>query len=158
MTTHTALIEWQLEGGIFTDNRYSRAHTWRFDGGLSVPASSSPHLVRVPLSNPDNLDPEEAYVAALASCHMLWFLSLAAIDGYRVERYRDQAQGVMESNDAGALWVARVLLRPHVVFSGAQEPNGEANAALHHAAHTECFLANSVKSAIQIEGTWEYAP
>ncbi len=101
MDTHTATIEWTSDGSKFTDNRYSRAHRWSFDGGAVVPASSSPHVVRVPMSDPAGVDPEEAYVAALSSCHMLWFLSIAAQAGYVVTAYRDEAEGTMARNDAG---------------------------------------------------------
>jgi len=92
---YTAQIVWTRDGTVFTDNRYSRGHVWRFDGGVEVPASSSPHSVRLPLSRADAVDPEEAFVAALASCHMLWFLSIAARRGWCVDRYRDQAAGTL---------------------------------------------------------------
>jgi organic hydroperoxide reductase OsmC/OhrA len=143
---HLATIEWVREGP-FTDHRYSRAHTWRFDGGLAVPASSSPHVVPIPFSNPDNIDPEEAFVAALSSCHMLWFL---------VDRYTDSAEGEMGANAAGKQWVKRVLLRPHVVFGvGSKSPTPSDVEALHHAAHLECFIANSVRTEVETRSTWE---
>ena len=156
MATHTATVEWQRAGQVFLDNRYSRAHRWRFDGGAEVLASSSPHVVRVPLSNPDHVDPEEAFVAALASCHMLWFLGIAAGRGYRVDSYLDQAKGVMAPGAGGKPWVARVVLAPHAVFSGGQAPSDAVVEALHHEAHQECFLASSVRSEIQTSPTWEY--
>jgi organic hydroperoxide reductase OsmC/OhrA len=152
---HTATIEWTREGK-FTDNHYSRAHTWRFDGGLTVPASSSPHVVPIPFSNPANIDPEEAFVAALSSCHMLWFLGLAAARGFVVDRYTDSAEGEMGKNASGKQWVTRVVLRPHVVFS--TEPNSPTHSdveALHHAAHVECFIANSVRTEIETRSTWQ---
>jgi organic hydroperoxide reductase OsmC/OhrA len=158
MATYTASIAWQRRGAIFTDNRYSRSHHWHFDGGLSVPASSSPHVVRVPLSNPDNVDPEEAFVATLSSCHMLWFLGLAAGRGLVVDAYTDTAEGRMEKNAAGKWWIAQVVLHPHVVFAGPQVPERGAVAALHHDAHAECFIANSVRTEVTTAGTWAYQP
>jgi organic hydroperoxide reductase OsmC/OhrA len=112
--------------------------------------------VRVPFSNPANVDPEEAFVAALSSCHMLWFLNLAAVKGYVVDTYTDQAQGFMEKNASGKEWVARVVLRPHIVFSGAKVPNDADVEGLHHEAHAECFLANSVKTSVETAGSWEF--
>jgi organic hydroperoxide reductase OsmC/OhrA len=156
MIDHTATIEWTRSGSDFKDNQYSRAHTWRFDGGLTVPASSSPHVVRIPLSNPANVDPEEAFVAALSSCHMLWFLSLAATHGYIVECYTDAAEGRMAKNSDGKQWVSRVVLRPDIVFTGAKAPNEADVQALHKAAHAECYLANSVKSVVEITGVWHH--
>lgn len=147
---HTATIGWQrAEGAAFVDHRYSRAHRWSFDGGLSLPASSSPQVVRLPFSDPAAIDPEEAYVAALASCHMLWFLDLAARAGLVVEAYDDQAQGYMARNAAGKDWVARVELAPAVRFAG-EAPSVQALADLHHRAHAECYLANSVRTEVVV--------
>ncbi|MCO4880852.1 OsmC family protein [Paraburkholderia caribensis] len=156
MAKHTALIEWSGNGSKFTDNRYSRAHRWTFDGGAVVPASSSPHVVRVPFSDPAGVDPEEAYIAALSSCHMLWFLSIAAEQGYVVTSYRDEAEGTMAKNDEGKEVVTRVVLKPAVAFAGAKPPSDEALAHLHHLAHDACFLANSVKTVIDVEGSWSF--
>lgn len=156
MAKHGATVEWQRGDQNFLDRRYSRAHRWHFDGGAEVAASSSPHVVREPFSNPANVDPEEAYVAALSSCHMLWFLDLAARAGFRIDSYRDAAEGVMTKNADGKEWVARVILRPHVLFGGAQAPDEAAIEALHHEAHANCFLANSVRSAIETEGSWAH--
>jgi organic hydroperoxide reductase OsmC/OhrA len=156
MATHGATITWQRGEEAFLDNRYSRAHRWRFDGGLEVPASSSPHVVRPPFSNPANVDPEEAYVAALSSCHMLWFLNLAALRGFRIDSYADAAEGAMAKNAEGKEWVATVMLKPHVVFSGPKAPDEAAVEALHHDAHANCFLANSVRSTIETHGSWDY--
>src|SRR5512147_586110 len=103
MSLYTAVIAWERSGAVFTDNRYSRGHRWNFDGGVEVPASASPHVVPLPLSVAAAVDPEEAFVAALASCHMLWFLSIAARQGIVVERYRDEAIGVMAKNAQGRL-------------------------------------------------------
>jgi organic hydroperoxide reductase OsmC/OhrA len=149
MTAHTATVEWQREGQTFTDRAYRRAHRWGFDGGATVAASSSPHVVRVPLSDPAAVDPEEAYVAALASCHMLWFLDLAARAGWVVDRYVDEAAGHMATRDDGHEWVASVDLTPRITFAGAA-PSEEQLDALHHAAHASCYLANSVKTTIRV--------
>lgn len=144
----TAEVTWQRQGAAFTDNRYSRGHSWRFDGGVVVPASSSPHVVPLPYSVEANVDPEEAYVAALSSCHMLFFLSLAAAKGLVVESYVDKASGVMEKID-GRMIVSRIDLNPAVIYAG-EQPTAATQASLHHAAHAQCFLANSVKTEIRI--------
>lgn len=157
MSIHTAEISWERHASTFTDNRYSRAHQWRFDGGAVVPASSSPHVVRLPFSDPSCVDPEEAYVAALSSCHMLWFLGLAAKQGYVVDRYLDAAQGHMQKNDQGQEAVVRVVLQPTVDFSGTKIPTDAALQRLHHEAHESCFLANSVKTEIVVQGSWRHA-
>src|SRR5262245_60924184 len=119
---YTSVVEWSRGGARFTDNRYSRGHVWRFDGGVAVPASSSPHVVPLPLSVAAAVDPEEAFVASLSSCHMLWFLSIAAKRGFVVDDYRDEAVGVMEKNAEGRLAMTRVTLRPAVRFSGDRAP------------------------------------
>jgi len=156
MSTHTASIQWSRRAAKFSDNRYSRAHTWQFDGGLTIPASSSPHVVPMPCSDPAGVDPEEAFVAALSSCHMLWFLSIAAKHRFVVDAYGDQPAGFMGKNETGKEVIKRVTLAPHVVFTGDKVPTGADVQALHHEAHEECFLANSVKTAVVIEGTWEF--
>lgn len=146
-----ASVHWERGAAVFTDNRYSRGHTWGFDAGLTVPASSSPHVVRVPYSVEAAVDPEEALVAAIASCHMLWFLSLAAGAGYCVDDYRDAAVGVMGKNAAGKIALLSVKLRPQIAFSGAKRPSAAQIDQLHHRAHEECFIANSVTTAITVE-------
>ena len=151
MSTYTAAIRWSRGEQKFTDNRYSRAHLWRFDGGAVVPASSSPAVVPLPMSDAAAVDPEEAFVASLSSCHMLWFLALAAKRGYTVDSYADDASGVMEKNPAGRLAMTSVTLRPLVEFSGAKLPDRAALDALHHAAHAECFIAASVRSEVRLE-------
>jgi organic hydroperoxide reductase OsmC/OhrA len=153
---HVATVSWARGGARFTDNRYSRRHAWRFDGGVEVPGSSSPHSVPLPYSSADAVDPEEAFVASIASCHMLWFLSIAAQQRFVVTRYRDAAEGTMAKNDAGKEVVTRVVLKPAVTFGGERVPTDGDVAALHHAAHDACFLANSVRTAIDVEGTWDY--
>jgi organic hydroperoxide reductase OsmC/OhrA len=153
MTAHEyrAHIHWERGGAVFTDTRYSRGHSWQFDGGVVVPASSSPYTVRVPLSVEAAVDPEEALVAALAGCHMLWFLSLAAAGRWRVDDYSDQAVGSMGRNAAGKTAMLSVTLRPRVRFSGEHVPTRADIAQLHERAHEECFIANSVTTAVHIE-------
>ncbi|OOQ70783.1 peroxiredoxin [Vibrio parahaemolyticus] len=149
MSKHTALITWQRQANeIFSDNQYSRAHTWRFDGGLLVPASPSPHVVPLPLSVEENVDPEEAFVAALSSCHMLVFLSIAAKRRYVIDSYVDAAEGALTAGENGKVWVSRVVLNPKVVFSGDKQPSYEQLEKMHHMAHENCFIANSVKTEI----------
>ncbi|EHC7287073.1 TPA: OsmC family protein [Vibrio parahaemolyticus] len=149
MSKHTALITWQRQANeIFSDNQYSRAHTWRFDGGLLVPASPSPYVVPLPLSVEENVDPEEAFVAALSSCHMLVFLSIAAKRRYVIDSYVDAAEGELTAGENGKVWVSRVVLNPKVVFSGDKQPSYEQLEKMHHMAHENCFIANSVKTEI----------
>jgi organic hydroperoxide reductase OsmC/OhrA len=151
LSEHRAVIEWSRDGARFTDNRYSRGHRWRFDGGVEVPASASPHVVPPPLSVAAAVDPEEAFVAALSSCHMLWFLSLAARDGYLVDDYRDEASGVMARDADGKLAMTRVTLRPAVRYGGDPRPTADQEDALHHAAHDACFIASSVRTEVACE-------
>ncbi len=147
---YSATIEWERAGQAFVDNRYSRRHRWRFDGGVEVAASSSPHVVPPPYSDPVAIDPEEAFVASLSSCHMLWFLSLAARQGYRVERYVDDATGLLEKDAEGRDAMTVVTLRPRVRFDGPAPARDEFE-ALHHAAHDACFIANSVRTDVRCE-------
>ncbi|MEM1101447.1 MAG: OsmC family protein [Pseudomonadota bacterium] len=146
--THVAEIYWQAEGNVAA-GEYSRAHTWGFDGGAEVAASASPDIVPVPLSQPEAVDPEEGFVAALASCHMLWFLDFARRAGFVPESYTDHAVGHMEQTEDGGLWVARVDLTPYTVWSGAA-PSEEEETALHAKAHASCFIARSVKTEIVV--------
>ena len=147
------MIRWTLpgDGAAFLKGRYSREHTWSFDGGVTVPASPAPSVIPVPFSNPAGVDPEEAYVAAIASCHMLSFLYVAMRAGFVVERYEDHARGVMRKNERGAIWVAAVTLRPRIVFRGSTRPTPAEVDRLHQRAHEECFIANSVKTAITVD-------
>jgi organic hydroperoxide reductase OsmC/OhrA len=155
---YTATVSWQRGSSEpFTDNKYSRAHTWTFDGGVTVPASSSPLSVRLPLSRADAVDPEEALVASLSSCHMLTFLYLAAKQGHVVESYDDAAVGIMSKNERGKLFVSKVTLRPRIVFSGPRQPSAAELAQLHHHAHEECYIANSVKSDVVVKGAMSLA-
>lgn len=145
-----ARVAWQRRGATFSDNRYSRGHEWSFDGGVTVPASSSPLIV--PRDSVEHaVDPEEALVASASSCHMLWFLSLAAGRGYVVDSYVDEASGIMEKDARGRMAITRITLRPRVEFSGDSVPDGEAVAVLHREAHEACFIANSLRSEIVVE-------
>ena len=135
----------------FVGRRYSRRHRLRFDGGVEVPGSSSPHVVPLPYSDAAAVDPEEAFVSALSSCHMLWFLNLAAERGFLVESYRDDAVGTLIEDESGKLWMATVTLRPDVRFGGAEPPGKIEQAELHHEAHERCFLARSVRSEVRCE-------
>ena len=144
---YKATIRWERGAQVFTDNKYSRGHVWRFDGGIEVPGSSSP-LVVPKFSLAEAVDPEEAFVASLSSCHMLFFLNFAARAGFRVDSYEDTAVGEMAKNEAGKLYVAKVTLAPRIVFSGDKRPSEADIAALHHKSHEECFIANSVKTEI----------
>ena len=148
MGHYTADISWERGEQDFTAGRYSRRHNLRFDGGAELPGSSSPHVVPLPWSDASAVDPEEMFVASISSCHMLWFLWIAGKHRYCVDSYRDHAVGEMGKNVAGKMVVTRVTLHPEVKFSGAQLPNPDALNALHHAAHEECFIANSVKTEI----------
>jgi organic hydroperoxide reductase OsmC/OhrA len=151
MHLYTAEVQWERGEQPFTDNRYSRAHRWRFDGGAEVAGSSSPLSGAAPMSDPAAVDPEEAFVASISSCHMLWFLGLAAKAKFRVDSYMDRAEGVMEKNAEGKVAVTRVTLRPKALFSGDRIPSHEELDHLHHEAHEKCFIANSVKTEIGCE-------
>lgn len=151
MSEYIANVEWSLQQGeSFADNRYSRAHQWRFDGGTTVDASSSPHVVPLPWSDPTGVDPEEALVASASSCHMLWFLSLAAKAGYTVLSYSDKASGIMAKDDRGRMAMTRITLSPEIVFGNGQRPDAAGLAALHHEAHERCFIANSLRTEIVV--------
>ncbi|SME99277.1 OsmC family protein [Pseudogulbenkiania subflava] len=151
MAQYTAEVLWQRGEQDFLGNRYSRRHVLRFDGGVEVPGSSSPHVVPVPMSDASAVDPEEAFVSSLSSCHMLWFLSIAAKRKFCVDRYFDAAVGVMEKNVAGKMAMTVVTLRPEVTFSGERVPTRQELDAMHHEAHEECFIANSVKTEVRCE-------
>ncbi len=148
MNPHSVEIIWERGEQSFLDNRYSRKHTIRFDGGLEIPASSSPDVVPVPYSDASAADPEELLVAALSNCHMLWFLSIAAKHGFCVDSYLDNATGIMNKNEKGKLFLAQATLNPVVKFSGSKIPTTTEFEKLHHKAHEECFIANSVLTDI----------
>lgn len=151
MPEHVATISWTRSGPDFLKGRYSREHTWSFDGGITVPASPSPAVVPTPWSNPANVDPEEAFVASVASCHMLTLLWLASKEGFVADSYHDEAAGVMTKNERGVPWVSTITLRPVIVWSGDKQPTAVTIAHLHHLAHEQCFIANSIKTEVKVE-------
>jgi organic hydroperoxide reductase OsmC/OhrA len=151
MTTYGAEVLWIRNGQDFISNRYSRRHVLRFDGGIEVAGSSSPHVVPLPMSDAAAVDPEEAFVASLSSCHMLWFLSIAAKHKFCVDRYFDPAVGVMGKNIDGKVAMLTVTLKPQAIFSGERVPTRGQIDAMHHEAHEECFIANSVKTEVWCE-------
>lgn len=151
MSTYTATIRWSRKGeGDFSKGQYSRAHIWLFDGGARVEASASPQIVPVPWSDPGGIDPEEAFVASLSSCHMLFFVDFARRAGLVLDQYEDTAEGVLEKRSDGRLAMTRVILHPRLMWNG--EPPDEATIAdLHHRAHEACFIANSVTTEVNVE-------
>ena len=151
MSEYVVTVRWARAGERFIDSKYRRAHTWTFDGGIEVPASSSPTVVPLPYSESRAVDPEEAFVASLSSCHMLWFLSIAAQRKFCVDSYVDDARGIMGKNAVGKMAMTQVTLRPKVVFVGERLPAADEIAAMHHEAHAECFIANSVTTEVRCE-------
>ena len=151
MHQYAAQVEWKRGDQIFSDNKYSRGHQWVFDGGLRIPASSSPLSVPLPFSVEANVDPEEALIAALSSCHMLFFLAFACKQGFLVDSYEDKASGIMEKNAAGKMAITHITLKPHVVFSGEKQPDQQTIDALHHLSHEHCYIANSINAEVMIE-------
>ena len=149
MSTHRARIAWRADGA-FASGRYSRRHEWSFDGGAVVTASSSPDVVPAPLSDPAGVDPEEALVASVSSCHMLWFLALAQGAGFEVASYSDDAQGELGRIGPGRMALTRIVLRPAIAFVG-REPDADELARLHRDAHERCFIANSLKTEVVVE-------
>ena len=150
MSEHKAAICWKGVGPDFLKGKYSREHTWTFDGGVTVPASPSPSNVAAPYSNPSNVDPEEAFVAAVASCHMLTYLFLAYQQGFQVDHYDDEAVGRMTRNDEGRPWVSSVTLYPRIAYGGARLPTPADEERLHHLAHDQCIIANSIKTKVSV--------
>ncbi|PWU20987.1 MAG: peroxiredoxin [Verrucomicrobia bacterium] len=151
MSDHRATISWKRTSEEFLKGRYSREHTWTFDGGLTVPASPAPAVVPAPWSNPSNVDPEEAFVASISSCHMLTFIFLASRQGFQLDSYQDEAVGVTTKNEKGIPWVSSVTLHPRITYSGPKIPNSAEQDHLHHLAHEQCFIANSVKTEITVQ-------
>jgi organic hydroperoxide reductase OsmC/OhrA len=150
--TYRAKVSWTRdESARFTDQRYSRRHQWSFDGGVTVPASASPQVVPVPMSAADAVDPEEALVASASSCHMLWFLFLAAKRGFVIDEYVDEALGTMGKDSSGRTAMTRIALRPRIMFSGDRRPTEAELRELHEQAHGECFIANSLKTEVVVE-------
>ncbi len=152
MAQHKAKIEWKCTTPDFRLGKYTREHTWSFDGGVSVPASAAPAVVPAPWSNPAHVDPEEAFVASISSCHMLTYLHVARLAGFQIESYADEAVGEMAKNERGVAWVAVVTLNPTIIYSGDKRPTHEQEAELHHKAHDGCFVSQSVKTEVKVSG------
>jgi organic hydroperoxide reductase OsmC/OhrA len=150
MSEHKATIRWKRTSAEFLKGRYSREHTWTFDGGLTIAASPAPAVVPVPFSNPANIDPEEAFVASLSSCHMLTYLYLAGRQGFQVDSYEDDAVGTVTKNDRGIPWISAITLHPTITYSGEKLPAPADEERLHHLAHEQCFIANSIKTAVTV--------
>jgi len=152
MSEYSAKIVWKRQPQeAFTDNKYSRGHTWEFDGGAVIAASSAPSIVPAPYSVEANVDPEEAFIASLSSCHMLFFLAIAGKRGFVIDEYIDNPVGIMEKDAAGNISMTKVTLRPQVTFLGEKQPTLERLEAMHHQSHEQCFIANSVKTEVTIE-------
>lgn len=151
MSSYEATVHWTRAETDLGDGRVSRGHSWHFDGGVTVPASAAPQVLPPPLSVAEAVDPEEAFVAALSSCHMLFYLWLAEKQGFVVADYRDAAIGYLEKNDQGRLAMTRVSLRPRIAYAGDKRPTPDQERALHDEAHHRCFIANSVTSEITVE-------
>lgn len=151
MSEYTVTVRWQRDDQDFLDDNYSRGHTWEFDGGLCVPASASPDIVPLPKSVAENVDPEEAFVASLSSCHMLFFLSIASRKGYVIDNYTDCAIGNMGRNERGKIAMTKVVLRPKIEFGGDNQPSAEKVKEIHEESHDLCFIANSVKTEVSTE-------
>ena len=152
MSEHKAIISWKRSSPDFLKGKYSREHHWKFDGGLTIPASPSPSVVPAPYSNPAHVDPEEAYVASISSCHMLTFLFIASRQGFQVDSYEDEAVGAMAKNEKGVAWVSSVTLNPKIVYSGEKLPTPTDEEHLHHLAHEQCLIANSIKTEVTVKG------
>jgi organic hydroperoxide reductase OsmC/OhrA len=150
MSEHRARVTWEQSGGPFAKRQYSRAHQWSFDGGVTVPAAASPSAVPAQFTDPSAVDPEEAYVAAIARCHLLSVLPLAALAGFEVLRYEDDAVGRMTKNESGKLWVSEVYHSPRITWAAGKAPDPAHEAELHHRAHDECYIANSVRTDIRV--------
>lgn len=153
MSEYTAKVVWRLNEGSFRDRRYSRAHKWVFDGGVEVDASASPHIVPLPFSVEEAVDPEEALVAATSSCHMLFFLHYAADAGLDVEKYTDHAVGTMGKMANGRIGFTRIVLSPDIEFVGVTPPDDELIRELHHKAHGSCFIANTLNCPVEVIDT-----
>jgi organic hydroperoxide reductase OsmC/OhrA len=151
MSTYTATIRWNRDGAEgFAKGQYSRAHEWAFDGGQVMPASASPRVVPAPWSDPAGVDPEEAFVASLSSCHMLYFLDFARRAGFVIDSYADEAEGELAKGADGKMAMTRVTLRPRIAWVD-EGPDQAVLADLHHKAHEACFIANSVTTEVTVE-------
>jgi organic hydroperoxide reductase OsmC/OhrA len=151
MSAYTATLTWKRGEQLFADGKYSRGHDIAFDGGFSIAGSSSPHVVRPPLSREDAADPEELFVAALSSCHMLFFLDFARRGGFVIDSYIDAPEGVLGKNAEGKMAMTKITLKPRLEWSGEKRPSAEEIAELNHKAHEACFIANSFKGETVIE-------
>ena len=151
MSQHKATVSWKSDSENFLTGKYSRVHTWTFDGGAVVAASASPSVVPAPYSSAAGVDPEEAFVASISSCHMLTYLFLAYQRGFQVDSYQDVATGEMAKNEKGVPWVSSVVLRPKIAYSGDKIPSEAEVAELHHQSHEQCFIANSIKTQVTVE-------
>ena len=151
MSEHRATVRWEQAGGPFAKRQYSRAHSWAFDAGITIPAAAFPSAVPLQFTDAAAVDPEEAYVAAIASCHLLSFLPLAALAGFEALRYEDDAVGRMTKNERGKLWVSEVELNPRVTWADGKAPSAEQEAELHHRAHQDCYIASSVRTEIRVQ-------
>lgn len=152
MSVYKTKIEWyRAADETYTDRKYSRVHSWQFEGGITVAATASHHIVPLPYSNPDNVDPEQAFVASLSSCHMLTFLDIAAAHRFVVDSYIDDAEGFLEKDKTNRLVMTKVILKPRIIFSGDKRPKYEDLEKMHHKAHELCFIANSVKTEVITE-------
>ena len=152
MSTYTAAINWKSDSPeAFAKNQYTRGHSWEFDGGVTVPASSSPHSVRVPFSVEAAVDPEEALVASASSCHMLTFLWVASKAGFNIASYEDSAVGEMATTPEGRQWISKITLDPQIVWLDNKIPTADELAHMHHEAHEVCYIANSIKSEIVVK-------
>lgn len=150
MSEHKAIVRWERTSPEFLKGKYSRSHEWVFDGGVTVPASPSPSVVPAPYSDAARVDPEEAFVASISSCHMLTFLHLASRRGFQVDRYEDAAVGTMTKNEKGVPWMYRVTLNPRIIYSGDKLPTPAEEDHLHHLAHEQCYIANSVRTEVVV--------
>ncbi|OYW74166.1 MAG: peroxiredoxin [Verrucomicrobia bacterium 12-59-8] len=151
MSKHTATVRWKNNDPDFLSRRYSREHTLLFDGGATMPGSPSPQIVPAPWSNPAGIDPEEMFIASVSSCHMLWFLHVACDAGLLPESYDDAAEGIMTKNERGALWISQITLQPRIVWGGDKKPKDTEVEHLHHLAHEQCFIANSIKTKVIVQ-------
>ncbi len=151
MSEHKATIRWTFTEGDFLKGRYTREHTWSFDGGTTIAASASPAAVPKPFCNAALVDPEEAFVASIASCHMLTYLFLAGKAGFQIASYEDEAVGQLTKNERGVPWVSSVVLHPRIQYAGDRRPSDADHERLHHAAHEQCFIANSVRTDVTVQ-------
>src|SRR3990172_6678871 len=149
MSEHLATIRWQRGNADFTAGKFSRVHTWTFDGGATIEASAAPSVVPAAYTSPSAVDPEEAFVAAVSSCHMLTFLYVASKQGFQVDSYDDEAVGAMTKNEQGVPWISLITLNPKIAFSGPKLPTPADEEQLHHLAHEQCYIANSIRTKVE---------